>query len=73
MALSMIKRRSKRLAYKSLLAYYSSHKEMWKYKKKFVELANEFSRCMGLDNPPAVSGLVLRKMGLQNVPRLCSE
>lgn len=42
-------------------------------KQRLVELANEFSRSMGLDNPPAISKLVLGKMGLKNVPGLRSK
>jgi hypothetical protein len=73
MALSNVKMRCKKPAYKSLLGYYSTHEKFGKVKEKFGELANEFSRCMGLDSPPAVSRLLLSKLGLENVPGLCSK
>ncbi|CAA2960867.1 DEAD-box ATP-dependent RNA helicase 31-like [Olea europaea subsp. europaea] len=38
-----------------------------------VELANKFSRTMGLDNPPANSKLVLSKMDLRNIRGLHSR
>ena len=72
-ALSNVEIESKAKAYQAWLGYYNSNKKIGKDKKKLVELANEFSRCMGLDTPPAVSGLVLRKMGLQNVAGLRSK
>ncbi|KEH18675.1 DEAD-box ATP-dependent RNA helicase 31 [Medicago truncatula] len=73
MTLSNVKMRFKKPAYKSLLGYYSTHEKCEKFKKKFGELANELSRCMGLDTPPAVSRLLLSKWGLENVPGLCSK
>lgn len=65
--------KNKEAAYQAWLGYYNSVKSVGKDKYRLVELANEFSRCMGLDNPPAVSKLVLSKMGLRNIPGLRSK
>lgn len=65
--------KNKEAAYQAWLGYYNSVKNVGKDKYRLVELANEFSRCMGLDNPPAVSKLVLGKMGLRNIPGLRSK
>lgn len=60
----------KESAYQAWLGYYNSNKTVAKDKSRLVELANEFSRSMGLDTPPALSKIVLGKMGLKNVPGL---
>ncbi|KAK3194634.1 hypothetical protein Dsin_025944 [Dipteronia sinensis] len=69
-ALSHVEMKNKEAAYQAWLGYYNSNKKVGKDKCKLVELANEFSRCMGLDTPPAIPKLVLGKMGLRNVPGL---
>ncbi|KAJ6839684.1 DEAD-box ATP-dependent RNA helicase 31-like [Iris pallida] len=69
-ALGHVEMRSKESAYQAWLGYYNSIKNVGHDKYKLVLLANEFSRSMGLDNPPAIAKLVLRKMGLNNVPGL---
>jgi ATP-dependent RNA helicase MSS116 len=72
-AISNVEMDDKERAYQAWLGYYNSNKKVGKDKRKLVELANEFSRSMGLDTPPAVAMLVLRKMGLQNAPGLRSK
>ncbi|KAL5062408.1 hypothetical protein RYX36_024145 [Vicia faba] len=72
-AMSNVEMENKEKAYQAWLGYYNSNKKVGKDKKKLVELANEFSKCMGLDTPPAISKLILRKMGLGNVPGLRSK
>ena len=69
-ALSKVEMKSKESAYQAWLGYYNSDKNVGRDKYKLVELANEFSRSMGLDNPPAIPKLVLSKMGLRNTPGL---
>lgn len=72
-ALSNVEMKNKEAAYQAWLGYYNSNKKIGKDKLMLVELANEFSRSMGLDNPPAIPKLVLGKMGLKNVPGLRSK
>ncbi|KAF7826172.1 DEAD-box ATP-dependent RNA helicase 31-like [Senna tora] len=72
-ALSLVEMKNKEAAYQSWLGYYNSNKKVGKDKYRLVELANEFSRSMGLDNPPAIPKLVLGKMGLKNIPGLRSK
>ncbi|PSS26284.1 DEAD-box ATP-dependent RNA helicase [Actinidia chinensis var. chinensis] len=72
-ALSLVEMKNKEAAYQAWLGYYNSNKNVGQDKQRLVELANEFSRCMGLDNPPAIRKLVLSKMGLRNVPGLYSK
>ncbi|XP_028794776.1 DEAD-box ATP-dependent RNA helicase 31 [Neltuma alba] len=72
-ALSHVEMKNKEAAYQAWLGYYNSNKKVGKDKYRLVELANEFSRSMGLDNPPAIPKLVLGKMGLRNVPGLRSK
>ncbi|PKI40499.1 hypothetical protein CRG98_039135 [Punica granatum] len=72
-ALSHVEMKSKEAAYQAWLGYYNSNKKIGKDKYRLVELANEFSRCMGLDTPPAIPKLILGKMGLRNVPGLRSK
>lgn len=69
-ALSNVEMKTKESAYQAWLGYYNSDKNVGRDKCRLVELANEFSRSMGLDNPPAIPKLVLSKMGLRNVPGL---
>lgn len=72
-ALSHVDMKSKEAAYQAWLGYYNSNSKVGRDKHRLVELANEFSRCMGLDNPPAIPKLILGKMGLRNVPGLRSK
>ncbi|CAN1309255.1 DEAD-box ATP-dependent RNA helicase 31 [Linum perenne] len=72
-ALSNVEMKSKESAYQAWLGYYNSDKKIGKDKFKLVELANEFSRSMGLDNPPAIPKITLGKMGLKNIPGLRSK
>ncbi|GFP91917.1 dead-box ATP-dependent RNA helicase 31 [Phtheirospermum japonicum] len=72
-ALSHVEMKNKEAAYQAWLGYYNSNKSVGRDKYRLVELANEFSRSMGLDNPPAISKLVLGKMGLKNIPGLRSK
>ncbi|WZZ00589.1 hypothetical protein YC2023_072917 [Brassica napus] len=69
-ALCHVEMRNKEAAYQAWLGYYNSQKMIGRDKERLVELANEFSRSMGLDNPPAIPKLILGKMGLKNVPGL---
>ncbi|VVB17904.1 unnamed protein product [Arabis nemorensis] len=69
-ALCHVEMRNKEAAYQAWLGYYISIKMIGRDKDRLVELANEFSRSMGLDNPPAIPKLILGKMGLKNVPGL---
>ncbi|XP_014516672.1 DEAD-box ATP-dependent RNA helicase 31 [Vigna radiata var. radiata] len=69
-ALSHVDMKNKEAAYQAWLGYYNSNKKVGRDKYRLVELANEFSRSMGLDNPPAIPKLVLGKMGLRNIPGL---
>ncbi|CAA0816626.1 DEAD-box ATP-dependent RNA helicase 26 [Striga hermonthica] len=72
-ALSHVEMKNKEAAYQAWLGYYNSNRNIGRDKYRLVELANEFSRCMGLDNPPAIPKLVLGKMGLKNIPGLRSK
>lgn len=72
-ALSQVEMKSKESAYQAWLGYYNSNKNVGRDKYKLVELANDFSRSMCLDNPPAIPKLVLGKMGLKNIPGLRSK
>ncbi|CAN6568307.1 unnamed protein product [Malus baccata var. baccata] len=72
-ALSKVEMKNKEAAYQAWLGYYNSNKKVGRDKHRLVELANEFSGSMGLDNPPAIPKLVLGKMGLKNVPGLRSK
>ncbi|KAL7239059.1 hypothetical protein ACSBR2_005037 [Camellia fascicularis] len=69
-SLSHIEMKNKEAAYQAWLGYYNSNKNVGRDKYKLVELANDFSRSMGLDNPPAIPKLILGKMGLKNIPGL---
>lgn len=72
-ALAHVEMKNKESAYQAWLGYYNSNKVIGRDKARLVSLANEFSSSMGLDNPPALSKLVLGKMGLRNVPGLRSK
>uniref|UniRef100_J3MEM8 ATP-dependent RNA helicase n=2 Tax=Oryza brachyantha TaxID=4533 RepID=J3MEM8_ORYBR len=72
-ALAHVEVKDKELAYQAWLGYYNSNKYIGRDKYQLVSLANEFSRSLGLNNPPAVPKLVLRKMGLNNIPGLRSK
>ncbi|KAL8115105.1 hypothetical protein AgCh_021795 [Apium graveolens] len=72
-ALSLVEMKNKEAAYQAWLGYYNSNKTVGKDKQRLVELANNFSRCLGLDIPPAISKQVLGKMGLRSVPGLRSK
>lgn len=62
--------KNKEAAYQAWLGYYNSSKNIGRDKVRLVHLANEFSRSMGMDNPPAIPKIVIGKMGLKNVPGL---
>ncbi|VVB13748.1 unnamed protein product [Arabis nemorensis] len=68
--LSQVEMKNKEAAYQAWLGYYKSQKMIARDTTRLVELANEFSRSMGLDVPPAIPKNVLGKMGLKNVPGL---
>ncbi|KAJ3686262.1 hypothetical protein LUZ61_015426 [Rhynchospora tenuis] len=72
-ALEHVEVKDKESAYQAWLGYYNSNKNVGRDKYQLVSLANEFSRSIGLDNPPALPKLVLRKMGLNNIPGLRSR
>ncbi|CAL1398654.1 unnamed protein product [Linum trigynum] len=72
-ALSNVEMKHKETAYQAWLGYYNSDKKIGKDKAKLVQLANDFSRSMGLDNPPIIPKIILGKMGLKNVPGLRSK
>ncbi|CAL0307956.1 unnamed protein product [Lupinus luteus] len=69
-ALAQTEMKSKEAAYQAWLGYYNSNKKIGKDKNRLVELANEFSRSMGLDTPPAIPKQILGKMGLRSIPGL---
>ncbi|KAI3834057.1 hypothetical protein MKW92_042924 [Papaver armeniacum] len=64
-ALSEVEMKNKEAAYQAWLGFYNSNKTVARDKSRLVELANEFSSSMGLDSPPAISKLVIGKMGLK--------
>ncbi|XP_010423044.1 PREDICTED: DEAD-box ATP-dependent RNA helicase 25-like [Camelina sativa] len=66
--LSQVEMTNKEAAYQAWLGYYKSQKQIARDTTRLVELANEFSRSMGLSTPPAIPINVLGKMGLKNVP-----
>lgn len=72
-AVKLVDMKNKESAYQAWLGYYNSDKNIGRDKSKLVELANEFSQSLGLRDPPAIPKLILRKMGLQNVPGLHSR
>ncbi|GKU96671.1 hypothetical protein SLEP1_g9883 [Rubroshorea leprosula] len=72
-ALCHVEMKNREAAYQAWLGYYNSIRKVGGDKYRLVELANEFSRSMGLDNPPAIPKLILNKMGLRNIPGLRSK
>uniref|UniRef100_A0A2P2KAM1 ATP-dependent RNA helicase n=1 Tax=Rhizophora mucronata TaxID=61149 RepID=A0A2P2KAM1_RHIMU len=72
-SLCHVEMKNKEAAYQAWLGYYNSNKSVGRDKYRLVELASEFSRSMGLENPPAIPKLVLGKMGLRNIPGLRSK
>ncbi|KAJ1690910.1 hypothetical protein LUZ63_015065 [Rhynchospora breviuscula] len=72
-ALEHVEVKDKESAYQAWLGYYNSNKNVGRDKYQLVSLASEFSLSIGLDNPPALPKLVLRKMGLNNIPGLRSR
>ncbi|CAH2073495.1 unnamed protein product [Thlaspi arvense] len=68
--LGQVDLQNKEAAYQAWLGYYKSQKKIARDTTRLVELANEFSRAMGLSTPPAIPRNVLAKMGLRNVPGL---
>ncbi|KAL6615593.1 hypothetical protein ACP70R_037863 [Stipagrostis hirtigluma subsp. patula] len=71
-AVRKVEMKSKESAYQAWLGYYNSNKTISRDKARLVRLAEEFSQSMGLAVPPAIPKLILRKMGLNNVPGLRS-
>ncbi|XP_047053079.1 DEAD-box ATP-dependent RNA helicase 26-like [Lolium rigidum] len=69
-AIRKVEMKTKESAYQAWLGYYNSNKTVSGNKSRLVKLAEEFSQSMGLEIPPAIPRLILRKMGLQNVPGL---
>ena len=69
-ALRQVDMKYKEAAYQAWLGYYTSQKKIARGTTRLVELANEFSRSMGLSIPPAIPVNVIDKMGLKNVPGL---
>ncbi|EMS51658.1 DEAD-box ATP-dependent RNA helicase 31 [Triticum urartu] len=72
-ALAHVEVKDKESAYQAWLGYYNSNKQIGRDKYQLVSLANEFSRSLGLNNPPALTKLILKKMGLSNIPGLRSK
>ncbi|CAO2208700.1 unnamed protein product [Urochloa humidicola] len=71
-AVRSVEMKTKESAYQAWLGYYNSNKTISRDKARLVRLAEEFSQSMGLAVPPAIPKLILRKMGLSNVPGLRS-
>ncbi|KAK3161301.1 hypothetical protein QOZ80_1BG0075390 [Eleusine coracana subsp. coracana] len=71
-AIRNVEMKTKESAYQAWLGYYNSNKTIGRDKARLVRLAEEFSQSMGLSVPPAIPKLILRKMGLSNVPGLRS-
>ncbi|KAJ4911781.1 DEAD-box ATP-dependent RNA helicase 25 [Raphanus sativus] len=69
-ALSQVDMTIKEAAYQAWLGYYKCQEKIARDTTRLVELANEFSRSMGLSIPPAIPANVLDKMGLKDVPGL---
>ncbi|KAE8709431.1 DEAD-box ATP-dependent RNA helicase 25 [Hibiscus syriacus] len=69
-ALSSVEKASKESAYLAWLGYYNSVKNVSKDKYRLVELAQEFSRSIGLYEIPSIPRRVVNKMGLANIPGL---
>eukprot|EP01018_Ginkgo_biloba_P033914 Gb_08015 [translate_table: standard] len=69
-ALANIDSTVKESAYQAWLGYYNSVKVIGRDKTRLVELANQFSCCMGLEEPPAMLKKTVAKMGLRHIPGL---
>ena len=70
-ALSNVDMQTKESAYQALLGFYNGERVIGKNKHNLVNLANEFSRSMGLQTPPAIARRILAKMNLGgNIPGL---
>ncbi|VAH77612.1 unnamed protein product [Triticum turgidum subsp. durum] len=72
-AIRRVEIKTKESAYQAWLGYYNSNKTISRDKSRLVKLAEDFSQSMGLEIVPAIPKLILRKMGLQNVPGLRSS
>ncbi|OVA11436.1 Helicase [Macleaya cordata] len=72
-ALSKVEINVKEAAYQAWLGFYNFVKNVGSNKSRLVQLANDFSRSMGLDNPPVIPKRVLSNMRLLNVPGLRSK
>ncbi|KAI5000742.1 hypothetical protein ZWY2020_010701 [Hordeum vulgare] len=72
-AIKRVEMKTKESAYQAWLGYYNSNKTISRDKSRLVKLAEEFSQSMGLEIVPAIPKLILRKMGLINVPGLRSS
>ncbi|ONK79142.1 uncharacterized protein A4U43_C01F3360 [Asparagus officinalis] len=73
-ALSNVDMQTKESAYQAWLGYYNGDKFVGKDKNNLVNLANEYSRSMGLEIPPAIPRKILSKMHLGlNIPGLRSK
>ncbi|PHU00672.1 hypothetical protein BC332_30459 [Capsicum chinense] len=58
----------KEAAYHAWLGYYNSMREIGRDKTMLVELANQFSESIGLQNPPSLFRRTALKMGLKDIP-----
>lgn len=58
----------KEAAYHAWLGYYNSIKETGRDKTTLVELANQFSESIGLQQPPSLFRKTAIKMGLKDIP-----
>ena len=72
-AIRRVEIKTKESAYQAWLGYYNSNKTISRDKSRLVKLAEDFSQSMELEIVPAIPKLILRKMGLQNVPGLRSS
>lgn len=63
-ALANVDMQTKAAAYQALLGFYNGDKVIGKNKQNLVNFANEFSRSMGLETPPAIPRRIFSKMGL---------
>ncbi|KDP25471.1 hypothetical protein JCGZ_20627 [Jatropha curcas] len=58
----------KEAAYHAWLGYYNSIREIGRDKTTLVELANQFSKSIGLQRPPPLFRKTALKMGLKDIP-----
>lgn len=61
---------AKEYAYHAWLGYYNSVKAIGRDKTRLVELANQFSRSIGLEQQPELLRKTAAKMGLKGIPGL---